>query len=665
MKKTSKVLTLVSALALCAGFVGAGVYNLQADADTTTPDVYTHGGSVRKVDPTGLRFLSSVSSEYENAEIGTLIIPKIALGNETLDHNTAGEELSYIDVEKTQWANEAVMQMDGVEYDADRFYFSAVVSPIPDEFIGEVMVARAYVKTESGYVYGDPVERSIAQVAAAALEAGEEDVNDILLGYVDTALANKTLSMNVENSYMVAGATQTLDILNDNNYLATWTSSNENVATVDKYGKVTAVAEGNAKITAKLGSQTFTSKVQVGGAVAGETIVDFTADNVNTIATAVADGNGNGACAISVTDKVNFDGNDVMAVKVTSNYARIKFTLPTFEYLNYEKAQFYAYVEGNNQYVTGAGVVSNGVWTKAEVSLTTNNTFTIDLRENGWNSNKGGLFYISNFCGVNAKSMEKIVDFTAENVTSKVTPGNNITVSSQDGMLKSVYSSYSGNCSMTLTMKESTVFGYDQIQFAVYNAQNKGIGLYINDVHVKDISLGWNYITVDSSKITLASTGLKINIHQSAWNSMANDVYLITDIYGVVSDGVIVDFNADNVTKIVTPGSNTTLSCQDGMLKSTYSSYSGNCSMTMTMKEITDISGYTQIKFAVYNAQDKGIGLYVNSTLIQNITLGWNYVTVDVSALSAKDKLSINIHQSAWNSMANDVYMVSDIYGIK
>ena len=61
MKKTSKVLTLVGSLALCAGFVGVGAYNLQADAETTTPEVYTHGGSVRKVDPTGLRFLSSLA----------------------------------------------------------------------------------------------------------------------------------------------------------------------------------------------------------------------------------------------------------------------------------------------------------------------------------------------------------------------------------------------------------------------------------------------------------------------------------------------------------------------------------------------------------------------------------------------------------------------------
>ena len=87
--------------------------------------------------------------------------------------------------------------------------------------------------------------------------------------------------------------------------------------------------------------------------------------------------------------------------------------------------------------------------------------------------------------------------------------------------------------------------------------------------------------------------------------------------------------------------------------------------MTLTMKEVTDISGYTQIKFAVYNAQNKGIGLYVNDKLIQNISLGWNYITVEVSTLTATNKLAINIHQESWNSMANDVYVISDIYGVK
>ena len=43
----------------------------------------------------------------------------------------------------------------------------------------------------------------------------------------------------------------------------TWTSDNPAVATIDATGKVTAVAEGEATITAKAGDKTATCKVTV------------------------------------------------------------------------------------------------------------------------------------------------------------------------------------------------------------------------------------------------------------------------------------------------------------------------------------------------------------------------------------------------------------------
>ena len=181
-------------------------------------------------------------------------------------------------------------------------------------------------------------------------------------------------------------------------------------------------------------------------------------------------------------------------------------------------------------------------------------------------------------------------------------------------------------------------------------------------VKVNLVKNTWTWLIIDapvelSGNLDLTDSGY--------WQATGMKFY-VSDIYAFnpTADNVV-DFTADNYASKVTPGGNITLSSENGMLKSTYSSYSGNCSMTLTMKDVTDISSYTQIKFAVYNAQNKGIGLYVNGKLIQNIVLGWNYITVDVSTLTATDKLEINIHQEAWNSMANDVYVISDIYGIK
>ena len=696
MKKSSKVLTLLGSLALCAGFIGAGVGTLQADADT--PDVYTHGGSVRKVDPNGLRFLSSVAKEYENAEVGTLMIPKIVLGNETLEHD---EDLSYVEVVKTKWSNEAVAKMDGVEYDADRLYFNAVLSPVPAEFIGETIVARAYVKTEQGYVYGDPVERSIAQVAAAALQAGEEDVNDVLLGYVDTALANKTLSMNVENSYMVAGTTKTLDILNDNDYLATWTSSNESVATVDKYGKVTAVAEGKATITAKLGSQTFTSKVQVGGAIEGETIVDFTADNVNTIATGVADGNGNGACAISVTDKVNFAGNDVMAVKVTSNYARIKFTLPGLSYMKYGKVQFYAYVDGNNQYVTGAGVVSSGVWTKAEVAVS-GSTITVDLRENGWNSNKGGIFYISNFCGVDSNGFTKVLDINATNVNSTFTQSAGggtpsyvatQTLPGEDGSMLVTVPNANTYGRVKVTNQEvlsqylftQATVAYQKLAIAVYlDASGSSSGatqmIKFGGGSINLAKNTWTWLIIDAP----ASLGGNLDLTDSEYWQSSGMKFYVSDIYAFnptneATLDKVCDFNADNVNEISynrygnnEVGSGATVDSVGGVLRGTVK---GNFIDTYFNESYVNLTGYKKISFAVYTAGEprtlnvyKGVSNRTSITSTSLVKGAWTVVTIDIpEGVTDLGGLSLRMYETTWNSRvtAGEIYYISDIYGVK
>lgn len=701
MKKTSKILTLVSALALCAGFIGAGAYNLQADAETATPDLYTHGGSVRTVVPTGLRFLSSVSEEYKDSEVGTLIILKAALGGETLDHNQEGEDLSYVDVPKTQWSNEAVAQMDGFEYDGSRYYFNAVLSPIPDEYYGAPIVARAYAKTESGYVYGDPVERSIAQVAAAALAAGEQDSNGNLLNYVDTALANKTLSMNLENSYMVAGNAQTLDILNDNNYLADWTSSDESVATVDANGKVTAKAEGKAKITAKLGSQTFTSNVQVGTAPAGEKIVDFSADNVNTIAKAVADGNGNGACEISVTDKVDFAGNDVMAVKVTSGYARVKLTFPDLSYMKYEKVQFYAYVEGQNQYVTGAGVVSNGVWTKAEVAIS-GNTLTIDLREKDWNSNKGGLFYISDMYGVNPNGFTKVLDINSTNINSTFTQtaggGTPSYTTAQalpgeDGSMLVTVPTADSYARVKITNQEilsqylvtQATAGYQKLAIAVYLDASESSRTATQLVafgggQINLVKSAWTWLIIDAPDSLNGNLDLRDSEY---WQSTGMKFY-VSDIYAFnpTNDTTldkVCDFNAENVNVISynTYGNNgvgtgATVDSVGGVLRGTVK---GNFVDTYFNTSYVDLTGYTKISFAVYTAgEPRTLNVYKGSssrTSIKSFSLtkgAWTIVTIDIpEGVTDLGGFSLRMYETTWGSRVTEgeVYYISDIYGIK
>ena len=85
----------------------------------------------------------------------------------------------------------------------------------------------------------------------------KDDKCDLCKG--DSTIAVVKITLNKETAQLEAGATLqlTAEILPDNatDKTITWTSSNESVATVDATGKVSAVAVGEAVITAKAGDQ--------------------------------------------------------------------------------------------------------------------------------------------------------------------------------------------------------------------------------------------------------------------------------------------------------------------------------------------------------------------------------------------------------------------------
>ena len=303
MRKTRRIVALTAICALCTlfGVVSASTFaSAKADA---TPAITTHGSSIRLNDPAGIRFLSSVSAEYaQGYEIGTLVVPKNVLGEQTLNHNddTADEvDIDYQNIQQTKWANKSVAEIEGFHYDENRFYFNAVLMDIPENDYDTVLVARAYAVKDGVYVYGEQIERSIAQVSAMALQYGEE--SELLEEYVDVALADKTPTM-PSVLYVEKGDTL-LQPTDTNGYAVAWSSSDNEVATVDNNGVLTANVNGKTTITGKLGSKTFTSTVQVGKLLDGEKLVDFTAQNYAQKTTA-----GNATSEYSETHLYNGEG---------------------------------------------------------------------------------------------------------------------------------------------------------------------------------------------------------------------------------------------------------------------------------------------------------------------------------------------------------------------
>ena len=224
--------------------------------DQTIEDTFTIieaptilGGSVRLSTPAGLRFQSKVSDGMVEmgTTFGTLIIPRAVLGEEELTIETAMVE----NIEQTQWATDIVKENNPAAYEEGYEYFNAVLTDIPAEHYGTEIVARSYVYFDGVYYYSEEVERSIAQVAAFAIQDGY--TNEVLYTYVDTALVDevKTLERQVvlgENSIYQ------LTLSGVKNYVAVWSVNDDSVLTIDKNGKIVARKAGTAYVIARIGT---------------------------------------------------------------------------------------------------------------------------------------------------------------------------------------------------------------------------------------------------------------------------------------------------------------------------------------------------------------------------------------------------------------------------
>lgn len=208
------------------------------------------GGSVRLSAPAGLRFQSKVSQTLvdEGATFGTLVIPKAVLGEAVLTHAT----VSVRDIPQTKWATESVKQNNLEDYEEGYAYFNGVLTDIPEEHYDKVIVARSYACLNGVYYYSEPIERSIAQVAAYAIQDGYTE--DVLYTYVDTALSEETLSME-SNVTIEEGFTYQLNLTGNKDYVAIWSVMNENVAMIDKNGCITALSQGVTVVRAAVGNR--------------------------------------------------------------------------------------------------------------------------------------------------------------------------------------------------------------------------------------------------------------------------------------------------------------------------------------------------------------------------------------------------------------------------
>lgn len=289
-KKIFTVLLGISALALVAS-TGVAVYSANAEGKVAQPVLTMQtGAAIRTFAPTGIRFVSEISkTDYEtlttkNAEFYTLIIPE----NLVPEGGITADNYKTVDAERVQAKN-------SIEEGENTVTFSGTLvgkangdgtyeDDFPDTAYNMALTAVSYYtytenEVETVVFANNPQTYSIAYIASALQAKGYTDpyyttITDNVLG---DSLAFEKANYTVGNGSQLATAVTSSGLK-----VTSYESSNNDVVTVDENGMLTAVSDGTAEITAKIGGKTATTTVSVFSAtvdaVASEKIY---ADDIN------------------------------------------------------------------------------------------------------------------------------------------------------------------------------------------------------------------------------------------------------------------------------------------------------------------------------------------------------------------------------------------------
>lgn len=239
MNKHKKIWIGMLAVA-CIAASGFGTYTALAEAKAEEIAVAWEGfeisaAAVRTAAPVGLRFktdverLTSTMKKYNaDAEYYT-----------TLTLTTANGYSYSTTVEATVW------RPDGSGW-------NTVLLGIPESDYETQVTAQSFIKLngkETAFYQTEPVTISIAQTAAAAMSYGA--TSEYITQYVEDVVMGVSLdrtSVELEEGQ----SAQLLATTTPTGYMAKFSSSNSEVATVSAQGKVTARGVGNATVTAEI-----------------------------------------------------------------------------------------------------------------------------------------------------------------------------------------------------------------------------------------------------------------------------------------------------------------------------------------------------------------------------------------------------------------------------
>ena len=281
--KGKKAIVAALAVAAASCFLGIGAMGVGAEELPVTESYFGFetGASVRKEEPAGLRFIVNYGEEInalvtdEETALNVYIAPAEYFEKAAGDLDAVAARAVKAEIDK-----QTIYTKDDALYAANAVLGNVRYENINREFQAVAAIEKAGAET----VYSEVSDaRSIAYVASAALADETKDYTseqkELLNTFVQKAIAHagnvpesdfengsygveiameESLSLEPEETVdLTATLTPAIGLYTE------WTSDNEEVAVVDENGKVTAVSEGTANITAEVCGKTATCAVKV------------------------------------------------------------------------------------------------------------------------------------------------------------------------------------------------------------------------------------------------------------------------------------------------------------------------------------------------------------------------------------------------------------------
>lgn len=202
--KLRKILALVLTLAML--FTSAAlILPVAAEEEMENYEAEVIGASIRTAGTQGLRFIGKIRKDAdvhpgEGANFGFLLIPATMVGSttvwdeenkvNTVTSNYITSGTSFVKTVPavnlmTETAVAAVVTDYAGDYD-EFYYFTAVITNIPETFYGTEILARIYVTAHEVTTYSNQISRSVQYVANAINEMGgdvSEFITDVLAAY--------------------------------------------------------------------------------------------------------------------------------------------------------------------------------------------------------------------------------------------------------------------------------------------------------------------------------------------------------------------------------------------------------------------------------------------------------------------------------------------------